>query len=192
MKKLLPAALLGGLIAFVWLSISWMALPWHRAARFTDDTEVAAVLQRNAPSHGVYLVPNKPEPSPWAMAAFQRRAAAGPFAFAIVRPGAGEISMPRNMALGFLNQCAAAFLIASLLLCTRPLAYGARVFFVVQIAVAGGLLCHVPSAIWWEMPFPWLLAEMADLAIAWTLAGLVIARFANPAAAPSPGVAQNT
>src|SRR5438094_493640 len=59
MKQLLLSSIVGGLIAFAWLSVSWMMLPWHKAARFTDDTEVAAVLKRNAPSHAVYLVPNE-------------------------------------------------------------------------------------------------------------------------------------
>ena len=186
MKKLLPASLLGGLIAFVWLSISWMALPWHKATPFTDDTEVAAVIKRNAPSHGIYILPNESQHTDEAWAAAKKRISAGPFAFMFVRPGAGEVSMPRNMILGLLNQCVAAFLIASLLLCTRPLAYGARVFFVVQVALTGGFLCHMPDAIWWEMPLPWLIAQMADLAIAWTLAGFVIARIANPGAAGSP------
>jgi hypothetical protein len=79
-----------------------------------------------------------------------------------------------------LNQCVAAFVIASLLVCARPLAYGSRVYFIVQVALVGGRPCHTPSAIWWEMPRPWILAEIAGPASAWTLAGLALAKLADP------------
>jgi hypothetical protein len=181
MKKLLLSSVAGGLITFVWLAISWMMIPWHQMDQFKNDAAVAEVLRQNAPEHGVYAVPNACVDKSQ-MEAQMAKASAGPFAFMIVRPGASEISMGRNMVLLFLQQAVGAFLIASLLMCARPLPYEARVFFVVQVALAGGILCHLPHAIWWEMPMTWILVELADLAIGWTLAGLVMAKIVKTGA----------
>jgi hypothetical protein len=51
--------------------------------------------------------------------------------------------MPGSIVKSLLSQMVCAFLFASLLLCTRPMSYGARVFFVLQTALLAGLLCHL-------------------------------------------------
>ena len=59
MKNVFKAALLGGVLAFVWSVCSWMVLPWHHRCfmEFSGEREVALVLQSNAPKKGIYLIP---------------------------------------------------------------------------------------------------------------------------------------
>ena len=181
MKKLLLSSVLGGLIAFVWYALSWTVLQLHPMQKFTDEAAVATVLKANArPEAGVYVLPGNCGNTEAERAAHMKAMQDGPFFFGVVRTGPQPMSMPANMVKSLLSQIACAFLFASLLLCTRPMKYGARVFFVVQAAMLGGILCHFPPMIWWGMPASWVLQEFMDLAIAWTLAGLVIAKIANP------------
>jgi hypothetical protein len=180
MKPLLLSSVLGGLVAFVWGFISWTVLPWHKTLAFRDDAEVGAVLRKNAPEHGIYLLPGERSRDQAAMKKWQEDAAAGPFMFAVVRAGKAEISMPRLLAGSYGIQFVGAFIISALLLTARPMAYAVRVLFVVLVALAGGVLSHLPGWNWWETPTHWVLVELTDLAIAWALAGLVIAKFANP------------
>lgn len=179
MKKLLLSSLLGGFVVFVWMSLSWTALGLHPTLTFKDDAAVAKVLAENATAHGIYLLPGDRGTDDAARDAFQKGAEAGPFGYMMIRPGPAKISMGKNIALSFASQVVFAFLITSLLLCARPLGYGARVWFVVLTAMTGGLLCHLPPHIWWEVPASWVMRELLDLAVGWTLGGLVIAKFAT-------------
>jgi hypothetical protein len=183
MKKLLLSSILGGFAAFVWMALSWTALKFHPTSSFKNEAEVAEVLKRNAGGHDVYLLPGDPGNDAAAHEKAMKAADAGPFAYMVVRPGPKATSMGKNIALNLLTQILCAFLLTSLLLCARPLSYGARVLFIVQAALAGGMLCHLSPMIWWEVPLHWVLRELADLAVAWTLGGLVIAKIT----APSPG-----
>ncbi|MEQ1853917.1 MAG: hypothetical protein ABMA01_20290 [Chthoniobacteraceae bacterium] len=180
MKPLLLSSILGALVAFFWGFLSWTVLPWHKTLSFSDDEEVAAVLRKNAAVHGIYMLPGEKGRDQAAMEKWQKQAVAGPFMFAVVRPGSAEISMGRLMAGSFGIQFIGAFLISALLLTARPMAYGVRVLFVVIVALAGGVLSHLPGWNWWETPTSWVLVQLVDLAIGWALAGLVIAKFANP------------
>ena len=187
MKPLLLSSLLGAVVAFLWGMISWMVLPWHDAQikKFTDEAKVAEVVKANAPVHGIYVMPysDKTQSMEQAMRAMQ----AGPFAYAVVRPGEKNVSMGTRMAISFGIQFVGAFLLSALLLCVRPMRYWGRVMFVVLAALAGGILSHLPPWNWWETPDHWTLTHLADLAIGWALAGMVLARFANPARVAQEG-----
>jgi hypothetical protein len=187
MKKLLLSALLGGFVAFLWYTLSWTVFHLHPTQKFTDEAAVAAVLNGNAaPEAGVYVLPGDCGPDEAARTAHMKAMQDGPFLFGVVRSGPQSFSMPASIVKSLLGQMVCAYLFASLLLCTRPMSYGARVFFVLQAALLAGLLCHLPPMIWWGMPTTWVLREFLDLAVAWTLAGLVIAKFANPSPETKP------
>lgn len=50
-KSLLLGAILGGLTAFIWSSISWEVLGWHEKPMlaFQNEDEVAAVIASHTP-----------------------------------------------------------------------------------------------------------------------------------------------
>ncbi|MEQ1919893.1 MAG: hypothetical protein ABL955_11895, partial [Elusimicrobiota bacterium] len=56
-------AVVGGLIAFAWSAVSWMALPFHdmTISRFADPASVVNVLSANAPHSGIYVLANDPK-----------------------------------------------------------------------------------------------------------------------------------
>jgi hypothetical protein len=63
---------------------------------------------------------------------------------------------------------------------TAGMSWGGRVMFVGTAAVAVCLIAVMPNWIWWRYPSDWVLVGMADIVIAWLLAGMVIAKVSAP------------
>ena len=62
MKKMIIGALVGGLLIFVWQTLSWAVLDLHRPAQdYTPKQDtIMAVLNGNLDKEGGYLLPNMP------------------------------------------------------------------------------------------------------------------------------------
>ena len=58
MKVLIKGGLIGGIIAFIWMNISWMVLPWHAMTIDTveDDTQIAHSIKANMGNMTLVLV----------------------------------------------------------------------------------------------------------------------------------------
>ena len=169
---LVRSALAGGLILFAWTAFSWMALPWHEAVltAFSDEAQITAAIGATAPHSGIYVLPFGED------AAAQEKMMRGPMVFASVRQGAME-SMGGMMAQSVAVQIVAALIGTWLLLHAPGLAYWRKVGFLAVTGLLIGIAGHMPSWIWWDFSLAYVLLEIADLIIGWTLAGLAIARF---------------
>jgi len=187
-KSLLLGAILGGLAAFLWSSISWELLGWHEKPMmsFQNDDEVSAVIASHAPQSGVYLLPGTP--SQEGMSAEQKKAAQaaviekmqkGPIVFAAVRLG-GFGSYTRGLLIQLLSLMAAAFLITWLLLQTSGLSYNRRVVFCAVVGLASSVIVDLPNWNWWGFSGLFTAVDLADFTLTWLFAGFVIAKFANP------------
>lgn len=167
---LLLGALAGGVAAFVWGAISWMALPWHRAtfASFRDQEAVARVIAENAPRSGLYGIPAESD------ADADARMKSGPLVLAVVQlRGFGSVGLAMLRAFVIY---AAASLILSWLLLQAPLpGLLARATFVCLAALAGTVICRVTDWNWHGYPASYTIVSVADVAIGWFLTGLAIA-----------------
>lgn len=184
MFKILLASLLGGIIFFIWNSISWMTLPWHTQTiyKVKDENVVQAILQENTDKSGIYILPDQYQQADKnkniensATPAMQNQ----PFAFISYNSGDRDQNMNRSMLIALINGTIASLIITLLLSCTTGLNYLARVFFITLIGLVSGLLGHVPNWIWWQFDTNYTLVMVADLIIGWTLAGLFIAALAG-------------
>ena len=63
MKKMIIAALVGGIIMFAWQFLSWAALNLHKAANgYTpNNAALLTALESNLPKEGGYMIPGLPE-----------------------------------------------------------------------------------------------------------------------------------
>lgn len=63
MKKMIIAAIVGGIIMFAWQFLSWAALNLHKAANgYTpNNAAIMAALEANLPNEGGYMLPGLPE-----------------------------------------------------------------------------------------------------------------------------------
>ena len=58
--RLILGTLLGGVILFVWGSISWTVLPWHKVKSFTNGEAVGAMIGSGVEGRGIYVYPDNP------------------------------------------------------------------------------------------------------------------------------------
>lgn len=181
---------------FGWEAVSWTAIGWHQNGfrTFRDESAVAEVIKANVTSgHGIYLLPSMGEAPKIATAeekkAFEARQKQamkdGPYVYAIVRPGKGEVSMGMNLILSFIRCLICAFLIAALLSQTA-LFYPARIAFVAAAGLFAGLTSDLPMWIWFENAGRDTVVNIADHLIAWIIGGAVLGIFVgkDPVAEP--------
>jgi len=188
MKTLVKGTLLGGLIVFFWETISWTALPFHEKSfkGFQDRMSVQDVLVKNAPEKGMYLLSYEnlenqnltPELKQEKMKQQYEQMEKGPFALLIMNP-AGTGAMPAAILFSLLLQMAGALLVTVLLMKANIAGYAGRLAFVTLFGVTAGLLCHMPDWIWWKFPCDYIGLKIADRAIEWFLAGLVLAKIVS-------------
>ncbi|MGQ0657799.1 MAG: hypothetical protein ACT4NU_06850 [Chromatiales bacterium] len=185
--KMLLAAILGGAVVFVWGWVSWMVLPWHAPTLkvFASEEQVTQTLTDNAPTSGVYVLPNPehiqsntlPEVAQQAKEAASERLRKGPFAFVAFTREGMDPRMTVQLAGALALDVAVAFLIVLLLRTTDGLGYVSRALFVTVIGFIVALAGNGPYWIWWRFATDYTLVSCADAVIGWFLAGLMIAAF---------------
>ncbi len=171
MKKFALAVVLGGLVLFLWGFVSWAILPWHEnvAHKFSDEAAVAQVLKANAPEQGIYYLPFAEED----------HSPGEPAAFVNVLPQGFDMNMDKLMGIGLITQIISAFLVFVLLRQTRGLNYIGKVLFVALVGLIIGFVSHAPYWNWFGFSTPYIIVIILGTVIGWTLAGLVMARFAE-------------
>jgi hypothetical protein len=169
MVKALVAGLLGGLIVFVWTGISWMLLPWHANVlhAFKQEEEITKVINVQVAQSGVYMLPHQDE-------AKGTQEMKGPLIFSVVRLG-NIPSMTVLLRNELLIQILAAFLVSAWIWRMKGVSYLGRVFYVALFGLTAGIATYLPLWNWFGFPIPYVAVSLADLLIAWFLAGFVIA-----------------
>jgi len=190
MKSLLMGTLLGGLVAFLWSSVSWEVIGWHEKTllTFQNDEELASTLLSHTTQSGTYLLPGvalegmNAEQKKAARAVLIEKMKKGPIMFAAFRRN-GYGSFAQGIIIQFLSLLAAAFLLTWLLLQTRGLSYAKRVAFLAVVGLSAGVISDIPNWNWWGFSGAYTTVNVADFTIMWLLAGVVIAKVAKPQAA---------
>jgi hypothetical protein len=189
LRSLVLGTILGGLVAFLWSSLSWEVIGWHEKTMsgFQNEDEVSAVIASHAPRDGTYLLPAGPVTE--GMTADQKKAIEaavmgkmqkGPIMVAAVRHNFG--SFGRAMAIQVLGLMAAAFLLTWMLLQTRGLGYASRVMFLAVAGLAASVIVDIPNWNWWGFSGSYTVVNLIDSTLTWLIAGLVIAKVAQPKA----------
>ncbi|MBP7917207.1 MAG: hypothetical protein KAZ45_01945 [Arenimonas sp.] len=174
------AGLLGGLVIFIWGAVSHMALPLGEMgmAETRNEDAVIAVLKENMPSTGVYMVPglsNAQMSDEAAVNAYQAKATSQPNAFVVYQAqGRDGTQMSQNLLREYLSNTLAA-LFAAIMLALGPFSFGKRVVLSVGLGLFSWLTVSAPYWNWYRFPQDFSLANLAELAIGWLLAGIVMA-----------------
>ena len=145
------------------------------ANAFPDEAKVAQFLKDNAPKEGsvskkgIYYIPYKAEDYK----------PGEPSALINLVPDAYSDSTGKLMAIGFGLQILSASLVLLLLRRTKKLSYKKKVLFVALLGLIIGFVSQAPLWNWFGFPLPYVTVQILDSLIAWSLAGLVMAKFAD-------------
>jgi hypothetical protein len=182
MLRKVAGSVLGAVVVFVWMGISWMVLPWHTLdyKSFNSDGQaMVGAIASEAPASGLYMIPNfsgdnqqdKAKHQAWAEKAKQ-----GPFVFMNIRKEGTMWDMNTALAVEFVIILLGAFMIAWML--SKVLVQGImqRAVFVMIAATAGTFLANASHWNWWAFPIGTTAINIVDVAIGWFFAGLVMAK----------------
>ena len=189
MKKILLAAILGGLVMFVWSALVHMnPLTGMMGLTMLNEKEdaVMAAVRDNVKLPGMYFFPGCDMSKPMtreARAAWAAKYKAGPSGLLLVQPGGGEPMTPGQLvteyALNFSCALIAAFILASLVG-----TYFRRVAVVMLLGLFSWLTISMAYWDWYLFPFPFIALDAINQVIGWLLAGLLMARMIKPPVQP--------
>lgn len=177
-KALIKGCLFGGIVAFLWMLISWTVIPWHCAVLhgFEGEDIVANIITQTTGHDGIFTIPNSCGQNDTETAQTAAREQNTLIFTSISRSG---FTLTGSIILSLITQWIGAFIITFLLLMNKNTSYFGRVVFVTLIGFLVGFLGHMPYWTWWRFSSGYIGLEILDLVIAWFLAGLVIAAVAK-------------
>lgn len=187
MSRIAVAALLGGIVLFVWGALSHMALGLYDSSFSQLPREEALLTQLKADVTvpGLYFFPwmDPAKASDTAYAeAWEQKAKEGPSGLLVYRPRGGAAMTTPQLLVELASNvgCAlvAAFLLA--LLADRLTTYFSRVVFVALLGLLPVLSISVSYWNWYGFPMPFLVAEAIDNVAGFALMGMAIAAVLRP------------
>jgi len=184
MIRVVLAAIVGGVLLFVWGFVSHMVLPFSKDAmkQLPNEQIVLSTLQTNLPERGVYFFPGmdmSKQPTPEEQKAWEAKVASGPSGLLVYRPNGGTVIGARPLVAEFITNLLAALVAALVLLGIRG-GYGARVFTVTALGLVAWLSVSVSEWIWYGFSTPFLIADLVDQLGGWLLAGFGMAAMLKP------------
>lgn len=179
-KALFKGTILGAVIVYLWMMITWVALPWHCATmqKFTDEKVLKEAFIANTTEDGIYVLPNI------CNSAYMREEGHaslknGPMVFVAIKRNGFNVDSPAPYIWSFVIYLIGSFLITALLLFSKIEGYWNRVFFITAVGLTVGLLGALPNWNWWGFSGSFVALQIIDLVISWFLAGLAISAVAK-------------
>lgn len=175
-KALAKGTILGAIIFYIWMVISWMVIPWHCSTlkNFQSEEAVSAVLMQNAPQSGVYVLPNFCNIKGKEKEEKSKATEKGPFIFTSILREGYPYNSPIPYIISFIIQLICAFFITYLVWQAKDLSYWNRVWFVTIIGLTIGVM-EMSNWNWLGFSFGYSFLHLVDSVIGWFLAGLAIA-----------------
>jgi len=184
MSKVLLGSALAAVVMFMFGFVFWgiSGLPNNVMSGARDVEEARTYLKTNHPEDGFYKVPYSEN---WAAdEAFAAQAKEGPLATIIIRHEGKDPGDMMGMAMGWVYQFVCIFLVALLLhmaMGNRAMTfYVRRVGFVIIAGLAISIYGNFGDVVWWSYPTAYPTLTAIYDALAWILAGLVLAALVKP------------
>lgn len=182
MKKRIIAALVGGIIIFIWQASSWMFLGIHdnEVKYYPESNEVLQTLSKKLTEDGTYSLPSLPTEASQEEREKLMKDMQGKPAATITYIKSFESNMTRSMIRGYLVDVFLVFLLIYII--TRG---GATPSFmrVIAASVSVGLFTWLygpyMSHIWMLTPMSSIQGLLIDSIVAWGLCGVWLGWFLN-------------
>jgi len=179
--RVLVAALMGGIVMFLWGAIAHMALGLGEVGirqPVNEDTVLATLHAGLGDRPGVYILPSV-DPAKMhdqaTIAAYSAKAKVSPYAFMVYLPQGDDLSdmsgqLPRQWASDTLSALALAFVMG-----LAAFSFVTRLSIALAAAVFAWLSTLVPYWNWYRFPTNFTVAALIEQVIGWLLAGAVMA-----------------
>jgi len=177
MKRILLAALLGGIAMFVWESIAHMALPLGKSGIGeipNEQTLLGAMHSTLGDTSGLYFFPSMGS-APDAMAQYDKKLETNPSGLVIYHPPGAKSLTAGEMITEFLTEMLEALLAAILLSQTRIPTYWGRVGFVTTLGIAASMVTNLAYWNWYGFPIDYTAVYMTMEIVGFLCVGLVAA-----------------
>ncbi len=180
MKRILLAALAGGIVMFVWGAITHMVLPIGEMGMksLPDEDRVLTALRGAVPSPGLYFFPGMGhggDASAAEQEAWKEKARVGPIGLLVLQPGTDNPLSAGRLAGEAVSDILAGLLLA-VVLSFLPLSLLTRVVMAAGIALFAWLSISFSYANWYGFPAAYVAGEAIDQVLGWTIAAFVMTR----------------
>lgn len=178
--RVFVAALLGGIVFFLWGAIAHMALPIGQMGmrEATSQDALITAAKASLASEGVYMIPGiAPErmKDKAAVAAYSEKAKSNPNMLIVYQPvGRDGMDMTRNLAYQFAGDFLSALVVA-FVLALGPFAFGKRVLLATALGLFSWLTVSLPYWNWYRFPMDFTVGSLLEQVAGWFLAGLAMA-----------------
>jgi hypothetical protein len=183
--KLVIAAVVGGLIVFVWSAVAHMVTPLGTAGLSTlpgpGEEAVVAALKGSGAGSGLYFFPggDMSRPTEEQMAAHMEKLKAGPVGLIAYTAGPGEAMSPRQL-LSELGTSVLAAGVAAFIMSLTVGSLAQRAIVAALLALFATLSVTASYWIWYGFPGAFIAAGLVTEFVGWLLAGLAMAKIVPP------------
>ena len=180
MRRIILAALLGGLAVFIWGAISHMVLPLGEMGMQTiprNEEQVLDALRSAISSPGLYFFPGMDmhkSLTPEEQKAWTEKYKSGPAGIMVIAPAGEEPTGPGQL-IGEVVSDIIAGLLGALILSAIAASFWKRTFFMASLGIFAWLSISVSYWIWYRFPAPYIFAELIEHLVGWFLGGMAIA-----------------
>jgi hypothetical protein len=173
--RLIIAAVLAGIVMFLWGAVSHLALGIGEATPLPNDSAVSAAMKANIPDSGIYFMPglDMRNATDEQKASWTTKYKEGPTALLVYHP-TGEDPMPIKMFGVELASNIAAALVVGMILSLGAVGFSRGVVISTLVGLAGWLSINVSYWNWYRFPTNFVTAELIDQVVGWLLAGFVL------------------
>lgn len=177
--RLIIAAVLGGIVMFMWGAVSHMVLNIEGTAvkPMPNEAPISAAMKANISEPGVYFMPGldmTKAATAEEQAAWAAKYKEGPTAMLIYHPTGDDVFTPWQFGTQLASEIGAA-LIGSIILMFAGVGFARGVIISTLIGIAGWVAILIPYWNWYKFPFEFVRADLIDQIAGWFLAGLVMA-----------------
>jgi hypothetical protein len=178
MKKLLVAAIVGGIIIFLWQFLSFAALDLHRVAQqYTPKQDTIMNTLRSNLAEGRYFIPTVPENASTEEETKLMNEMEGKDWAVIDYHTKWETNMASNMTRGLLVNIIVVYLLGWILTRSGPLSFSTIFLASVFVGLIAFFNLSYTNYIWYKTPGVWM--DLMDALVAWGLTGVWLGWYLN-------------
>lgn len=177
--RVIIAAILGGIVMFMWGAVSHMFLGIEASTVKVTPNEAAVVsaLKANITEPGFYIMPGldmRRTPTEEQQAAWMQKYAEGPTAILVYNPTGAAAFTPMQFGVELGSNIFAA-LLAAIILGLAGVGFVRGFIIAVLIGVIGWASINISYWDWYRFPTNFVIWELIDQVAGWLLSGLVLA-----------------